>query len=71
MRNVWLESAFAGKQTSLNLIYEWPMLAQSGACILAVYLTAIDGATRTLQNLRPSFSVGWNLLVAIEWRRWR
>jgi hypothetical protein len=37
---------------------------KGAACILAVSLTAIDGATRTLQSLRPSFSVGWNLLVA-------
>jgi hypothetical protein len=33
---------------------------KAAACILAV----IDGAKRTLQSLRLSFSVGWNLLAA-------
>jgi hypothetical protein len=41
-----------------------PLLAQSGRLHIGRYLTAIDGAKRTLQSLRPSFSVGWNLLAA-------
>jgi hypothetical protein len=53
----------AAHQT-LKPLGERPLLAQSGRLHIGRYLTAIDGAKRTLQSLRPSFSVGWNLLAA-------
>jgi hypothetical protein len=48
----------------MGVWYERPIMAQSGRLHIGRYLTAIDGAKRTLQSLRSSFSVGWNLLAA-------